>query len=470
MHEYAGYWRKSVGRKGIAQQRKITTAFIERDGGAIVFERDDKDKTAFRHGEERPPRPGFDDVLAALRARPGLRLAAWHIDRITRDVEDAEDVIRTRCVVVTASGAFYDLSAASGRKQFRQDVVDAQFEVDHSIERMRERKDEHAAEGRWMGGPVPFGWRAVPREDPDEPALLELDDAEHVLLCAAKDAVLCGRALNAIGAEWNAAGWRTRRGNPWHITTVRQVLTRPRNAGLHQHRGQVAADAQWPPLWDTDTHTALVALLSDPARRNGPGNARRYLLSGIALCGTDGALVRVHISSRVPYYACSRSASHPMRRVERVDELVTELVLRRLEMDDAAGLLREDSGAGRGELLARRGRTEGLMRASNELRRQGLLTDAEFAEERRDHLRQLEEVRAGLEALNRADALAPFLAAPRKAWAAADLDSRRAVVSALVAVTLFPGRAGRPRGWSGGPYFDYESVDVRWLRRLPSDG
>ena len=470
MHEYAGYWRKSVGRKGIAQQRKITTAYVESIDGRIVFERDDKDRTAYRHGDERPPRPGFDDILATLRARPGLRLAGWHIDRITRDVEDAEDIIRTGCIVVTASGAFYDLSTASGRKQFRGDVVDAQYEVDHNIERILETKNTHAAEGRWMGGPAPFGWRAVPRDDPDEPALLALDDAETALLRAAKDDVLAGGAVGAIMSEWNAAGWRTRRGNPWGITTLRAVLLRPRNAGLHEHRGQVRPGAQWPPLWELPDHEALTAVLTDPARRTSPGNARRYLLSGIALCGRCGAIVRIQVSEHVPYYACSRSARHPMRRAERVDELVTELVLRRLERPDAAALLREDTSGQRGALLARRGKVEGLMRSDRQLHMQELLTDTEFADGRRKHLTELEEIRGQLAELDRGDALAPFLADPRAAWKRAGLDGRRALVAALVAVTLFPGRQGRPKGWQGGPYFDYDSIDIRWLRRLPSDG
>lgn len=470
MHEYAGYWRKSVGRKGIPQQRRITTAFIERDGGRIVFERDDKDKTAFRHGGERPPRPGFAAVLAELRAHPGLRLAAWHVDRITRDTEDAEDVIRTGCTVVTASGAFYDLATASGRKQFRGDVIDAQFEVDHSIERIRERKDEHAGEGRWMGGPVPFGWRAVPRADPDGPALLELDEREAALLRAARDDLLAGKAGGAIMAGWNAAGWRTRRGNPWQLTTFRQVMLRPRNAGLHQHRGQVRPGAQWPRLWDEDDHEALTAILADPARRCGPGSERRYLLSGLALCGEDGRPAQIRVSGGVPYYACPVSGAHPMRHAGRCDEFVTELALRRMEREDAALLLREDSGPARRELLGRRARTKALMRSRGELHAAGLLTDAEFASGRRGHLADLEEVAARLGELDRRDELAPLLGAPRKTWADMDVHGRRAAVAALMYVTLFPGRAGRPKEWREGPYFDYDSVDIRWVRRLPSDG
>lgn len=476
--EYAGYWRKSVGRKGIPQQRKITFAFVENDGGRIVDEREDKDRaTAFRAvGMQRPARKGFAELMDILRTRPGLGIAAWHVDRITRDIEDAEDVIRLKCRILTASGGRYDLATANGRRQFRQDVIDATYEVDHNIERILERKDEHAAEGRWLGGPAPFGWQAIPREDEDEPSLLELDAAEAALLRAAADDVLDGGALHAIAAQWNAAGLITRRGNPWGIMSVRQALLRPRNAGLMQHRGQVVRTsredgmAQWPPLWDEVTHEALRAVLNDPARRTFPGAGRRHLLSGVALCGECGAPVKVRISAQVPYYSCSRSARHPMRHRDRVDELVTELALRRLEKPDAAALLGRDTGGERQALVSRRARTEALMRSRGELHAQGLLSDTEFAAGRRQHLAELDEVREALAALDATGGLSGLLAAPREQWGKLDTAGRRAAVGALMAVTLFPGRRGRPKGYAGGPYFDYDSVDVRWLRSLPSDG
>lgn len=475
--EYAGYWRKSVGRKGIPQQRRVTLAFVEKTGGRIAFEKDDKDRTAYRAvSAPRLDRPGFNEILAWLRTQPAPRLAAWHVDRIARDIEDAEDVIRTRCYVLTVSGGSYDLATATGRKQFRRDVADATYEVDHGIERVLERKDEHAAEGRWLGGPVPFGWQAIPREDEEEPSLLELNATEAGLLRAAADEVLDGGALNAIAAEWNAAGWITRRGNPWGIMSLRQALLRPRNAGLMQHRGQVVRTAredgaaQWPPLWDEVTHEALRSVLNDPARRTFPGGGRRHLLSGAALCGECGTPVKVRISGHVPYYACPRSARHPMRHRDRVDELVTEMALRRLEKPDAAALLGQDTGGERQALVARRARTEALMRSRGELHAQGLLSDTEFAAGRRQHLAELEEVRDMLGALDRTGELGALLASPREAWAKLDTAGKRAAVGALMAVTLFPGRRGRPKGYAGGPYFDYDSVDVRWLRSLPSDG
>jgi len=87
-------------------------------------------------------------MLAALRSRPGMRVAAWHADRLTRNSEDTEELIRVCAagghLVVTASGGTYDLPTANGRKQFRADANDAAYEVDHGRERVLAARAEVA--------------------------------------------------------------------------------------------------------------------------------------------------------------------------------------------------------------------------------------------------------------------------------------------------------------------------------------
>ena len=116
--EFLLYLRKSNGRKAVPRQRAITTAYVVTLGGRIVREFADADRTAFRKIDgEQPEREGFASMLAALRSRPGMRVAAWHADRLTRNSEDTEELIRVCAagghLVVTASGGTYDLSTAN---------------------------------------------------------------------------------------------------------------------------------------------------------------------------------------------------------------------------------------------------------------------------------------------------------------------------------------------------------------------
>jgi hypothetical protein len=164
--------------------------------------------------------------------------------------------------------------------------------------------------------------------------------------------------------------------------------------------------------------------------------------------------------------------AHASRKVADADALIAAVAVRRMRQDDAALLLRADHAGDRKELLGRQAAAQGRKGEQWRLYRAGVITDAELTEGRREIAAELEVIRGQLDALDAADVLAPVLADPERAWDAAPLSLRRAVVAALVHVTLMPGaKFSRPPGWKPGDgQFDPRLVDIRWVRRLPSDG
>ncbi|MGH4013295.1 MAG: recombinase family protein [Pseudonocardiaceae bacterium] len=54
----------------------------------------------------------------------------------------------------------------------------------------------------------------------------------------------------AHAGQWNEAGVRTVTGGAWTPILVRQVLTRPRNAGLVEHDGQLVGRMPGEPIVD----------------------------------------------------------------------------------------------------------------------------------------------------------------------------------------------------------------------------
>lgn len=496
--EWFLYLRKSVGYAGITRQRASTTDHLASRGGRVTGDGEfsDADKTAFRHDRDDldaplPPRPRFDAMIAALGRRPGVGVAAWHIDRIGRDPEAAEILIRA-CrrdgghLISTPRGGDYDVTTANGRKRLRADINDATHEVDHNTERLVEAKAEYAAEGRYLGGLRPFGWRTT-----GEVGVLVLDEAEAALIRQGCADILAAVPVRAIARAWNDAGLTGSGGGRWTTSTVHKVLSRPRNAGLAEHRGQIVdlglgedgkpKRAQWPAITDEDTWRAVSAILSDPARRtNKGGTAPSHLLSGIALCGGCGIAVIVNASADgTPRYRCSRHARglpktpgpHASRKVADIDAYIAYLAVGRMKQPDAAQLLRADRREDRAALTAKRNAAAAKARADFGLYQSGVITDLELGEARRKTREDTAAAEAGLAELDRADALAPFLDSPQRAWDAAVLERKRALVSALMYVTLIPGaKFSRPPGWKQGDgQFDPRLVDVRWARPLPSD-
>ena len=51
-----------------------------------------------------------------------------------------------------------------------------------------------------------------------------------------------GDSLRSITAKLTADGVPTRGGRPWHVRTVRDMLTNPRYAGWAVDRGEIAID------------------------------------------------------------------------------------------------------------------------------------------------------------------------------------------------------------------------------------
>ncbi len=233
-----------------------------------------------------------------------------------------------------------------------------------------------------------------------------------------------------------------------------------------EHHGRIIGPAAWPAILDRDTWEAVVARLAGKAGRLGfvPSNAGRYLLSGIALCGTCGRPLAIRHNRRGEQllgYGCIHAECETKvhRAARYLDAYVTGHIVRLLS-DDLRWRERMAPQVA-GHLVDELERLE-------ERRERKI---AEFADDdsplAADVLRvtvgridaRLAEVRSELERVSVNRTLDGLFGISRDAFAALALSRRRAAVRALVRVTVHPGRRG--------PGFDHSSVDVVPLWELP---
>ena len=118
-----------------------------------------------------------------------------------------------------------------------------------------------------------------------------LNESEAAIIREHAQRLLAGETQDSLIKELNENASReaftTVRGNAWTYTTYRQLMTRPRNAGLIKHNGKVVEGVRLPQaILTDDVHFRLVGLYS--ARKRGRQPSGRYLLSGIAECGRCG--------------------------------------------------------------------------------------------------------------------------------------------------------------------------------------
>ncbi|MFE3522221.1 recombinase family protein [Streptomyces sp. NPDC059161] len=477
---------------GVQRQEADCRALAEELGWDVVAVRTDNDISAYSG----KPRPAYRALLEDIREERADAVLAWHPDRLYRRLPDLEELTKAvqarGAAIRTCRAGELDLNTASGVMQAEILAAVSKHEVAHATERIKAAKDEAAAQGRYRGGPRPFGYEG-------DGVTVREDEAKHVR--AATDAIIAGDSLRSLCRDLAAKGVRTvpraRRnadgtaGEPesreWQPPELRKLLLRPRNAGLLEitvtgpdgkKRSETRGRAQWPALVDEDTWRACKAVLEHPERRTTTGNARAWLGSGLYRCGTPGCAETVRCStsgrgsgdSHVPAYRC-RTGKHVTRVAGPLDEFVVHLALARLSRPDAAELLLPPAATGDAR--------EDLAKVANALRAKlagytqdydaDLITRQQMLDGTALTRKRLEKIEADMAARAHVSVLASVPLGDSDAvdreWPGYHLDKRRAILDALMVVTLLPARRGRPPGFQPGvtkTYFNPDAVRIDW--------
>jgi site-specific DNA recombinase len=314
------YARISLDREGDAEgvERQVADArtLAEARGWTVAETFIDNDCSAY-NGRARPE---WNRLLRAIDAGTVDTVLAWANDRLyrrTRDQLDLMEAVRlVGGVIATVKDGDIDPASAEGRMRMGILANVAEFESARKAERVARAAEQRAASGRPHGRPS-FGWKLEAGE-------WVVDHDAAMLIREAAKRVLIGESAASIVADWNDQGIPTAAGaKAWRHQTLRQLLRRPANAGLRIHHGRIAGPATWPEILDVETWEAVVSRLSGRGQRR----PRRYLLTGVAVCGKDGERMVGHKANFASYECvkCSR-----MITSDRLDAFVTETVLEKL--------------------------------------------------------------------------------------------------------------------------------------------
>lgn len=407
------------------------------------------------------PRARYLELLEAIRSGRIDVVVAWHPDRLHRQLRELVPFIdlvdKFGVHVETVQAGRYDLSTPAGRMNAKITGSVAEYESEHKSARIRAKLEQNAAGGRHHGGSRPFGW-ADDR--------VGLDPAEAKVVQEAARLLLSGETVRGIARLLNEAGYKTSTGREWRDVGVREMLLRPRNAGIRVHHGEeVTARGQWEPILAVEDYRQIQAILNAPGRRTNPGkDGRVHLLSGLARCGVCGGTVVVgkgkvydgkggRRSGGKSVYRC-RSA-HVLRDLQRVEDFVTRVLLARLKRADAADLLVDP-----GQIDAARAAAEHVQQLQDRLQdaaeayAAGAIDLAMMTTIRASLLPEIEKAKAQASSPDRTKVLADLVRDPEAVWEELTPERRRAVVSLLMDVTL--------NRTTSGPRFDPDAISIDW--------
>jgi DNA invertase Pin-like site-specific DNA recombinase len=331
------YYRMSsaLQERSIDQQREWAQAAAPREGVEVLAEFQD----AARSGTEATRRSGFQDMLKFCQERwkarrPVDALVLWNTDRFSRaDSQETSWYIwefrKAGVERMLTSTGWIDFSKPEHRVLFGigQDLTNHHYSQDLAQKSVRGRI-QNAREGRWNGGPVPYGYlveyewvqvrgkkkqrplRLVP--DPETAPIVRWLFAEYArgkvsVYDLAK--TLNERGIKAPGRAtlWGPptialilknelytgdSVWNRRRTGKFFGTVALEPTAVPRRAGVeekvpaadHIHKPQAHEALVSHELWD-----AVQRQLALRRKRTTPRHGHDFLLTGLLRCGHCGS-------------------------------------------------------------------------------------------------------------------------------------------------------------------------------------
>lgn len=245
-------------------------------------------------------RPSFRAMMAAVEAGQYKRIVVWKLDRLTRRAVEwynTNETLKSHGVSIhsvrdgidTAGGSTLLVGILAGI---------AEQEANTIRDRVENAQAEMFLDGRWAGGPAPYGWRKSPHPGGKGLSLV-LEPAQADVMRRAVQLVSGGEGIAATARRLNQEGRLAGREGPWSAQALRKCLTRRVLIGQHEVAGKVSRNpatgeeivpheplitvAEWLHLQQCIEARALAK-----PHRAGQG----AMLTGLARCGLCGG--RMH--------------------------------------------------------------------------------------------------------------------------------------------------------------------------------
>ncbi|MEO3417420.1 recombinase family protein [Roseovarius sp. CAU 1744] len=305
-------------------------------------------------------RPALHRLMQAVDEKRVDQIVVYKIDRLTRSLADFAklvdrlDAAETSFVSVTQS---FNTATSMGRLTLNMLLSFAQFEREVTSERIRDKIAASKRKGMWMGGHVPFGYRADGRT-------LKIDEAEAPTIRTLYDLYRKLGSVRKVKDRAEALGFKSRSrerscgrvsgGIPFDRGHLHHILSNPIYAGRIRHKGQVH-DGQHPAIIDPQAWGKVQDLLQSGAAisRGSRKKAATSPLAGKLFDETGDRLTPSHSrknGKRLRYYVSRRviaggSKEHPdawRLPAEQVEGVLTEMIRRHLGRPDTAALVTQD--------------------------------------------------------------------------------------------------------------------------------
>lgn len=289
---YARISQADVGVDKTDNQEKELRAIADASGYDVVAVFVDDDISAFEGKNERP---GFVSLVAGTRDGRFDVVMATEPQRFTRGSASELEALQVACVKAgavlhTRAAGIQDPATPMIRAMLQFQDTLAWLEVAVGRDRQKARNRADRAEGIPNKGLRPFGFEKD-RVTVRESEAVHIREGYRLILEEGVSVWKLAQTWTALGLKTDGMGKmrKTRADREatlvpavWTTTTMRQLLIRPRNAGLLIHEGAEIPNSQIQPIVSREQWTALVSHIRGVNTLKGP--KPQYLLGGIIEC------------------------------------------------------------------------------------------------------------------------------------------------------------------------------------------
>lgn len=328
----------------ISAQLRSLREFVTKNGYEVVKEYVDEAESG-----KTTARPAFREMISATRRqqKPFDLILVWKYSRFARSREDSivfKTMLKNKGIRVVSISEPAEDTPTGKLLEAMIESLDEFYSANLGEEVTRGMR-ESASRGFYLSAVPPFGYRKVRVKDGGrEHTKLEVDPNQARTVTRIFGQVLEGKGLIEVVKQLNKEGIAGSRGNGWIKTSIRKILANEVYTGVAvwgrdsiHDLPVIRVENAWPAVIDRDTFDRVQILLKErsPVNLHPRRVASRYLLSGLARCGSCGkALVGQDAKSgQFTYYVCGTlqkkgAGSCPTHRLnsQQFENLVIEKI------------------------------------------------------------------------------------------------------------------------------------------------
>lgn len=275
-------------------------------------------------------------LLRAAEDKAYDEVIVWKINRMarkTRDLLEIVDLLDKNNIAFRSYSENFETETPVGKFVLQMLASVGELERNTIVENVKMGMKQRAREGHFNGGRV-LGYKSVKiRKGKHQETRLEVVPKESLIVRKIFHLYLSGRGLKAIANQLNHEGYRTKRGNAFGTSSIRDIITNPMYIGkirygryqawsekrrMGKTKNPIIVDGAHEAIISEDVWERAQLLRSKKSNISPRQFDGKYILTGLMRCPECGAAMVAHrTKNRLKdgstiirrYYACSNFKS-----------------------------------------------------------------------------------------------------------------------------------------------------------------